>query len=71
MGDDRSSLMAVGQRPNSSEHKHQNYATSWVDSSLFSAVVQQDRRKAPPSMEGQGALKAMMGACPIPYGRDG
>jgi hypothetical protein len=35
------------------------------------AVVQRGRRTVPPSMEGQGALGAMMGACPILDGRDG
>ena len=34
----------------------------WVDSYLFAVVVQRDRRTVPPSMEGQGALGAMIGA---------
>ena len=56
---------------NSSEHKRQNYATSgWILTFfalwLFSEVVGQ----SPPSMEGQGALGVMMGACLIPDGHD-
>jgi hypothetical protein len=62
-----------GKDTNSSEHNCQNYATSGWILAIFAAVVQRDRRTVPPSMEGQGALGAMMGACPIPDvdGRDG
>jgi hypothetical protein len=58
---------------NFSEHKHknQNYATSCWILTFFAAVVQRDDRTVTPSMEGQGALGTMMGACPIPDGRDG
>ena len=71
MGNDQSWLMA--QRHKLVRTQTSKLCNQWVDSYLFAVVVQQDRMKVPPSMEGQGALGAMMGGCPIPdaEARDG
>ena len=45
-----------------SEHKPQNYATSGWILTFFAVVVQQECRTVPPSMEGHGALEAMIEA---------
>jgi hypothetical protein len=61
----RASWWLFGKDTNSSEHKRQNYATSGWILTFFAVVVQRDCRTVPPSMEGQGALGAMIGACTI------
>ena len=52
----------MGKDTNLSEHKRQNYATNGWILTYFAVVVQRDRRIVPPSMEGQGALRAVIGA---------
>ena len=72
MGDDRSSLLAVWQRHELIRTQLSKLCNQWVDSCHFCCGCSERCRTVPPSMEGHGALGAMLGACPIPDvdGRD-